>query len=128
MLVHEVAHTLEANHKKEFVKIVHRVGLTGKATATVAGAKLIYEGFLEWEKALGPYPHAALNPNKTRKVQTTRMKKAECPNIHADGDMYALRLTRKHIERANGHGPICPLCYAETGEVVFLVVEVEEVS
>jgi hypothetical protein len=101
ILVHELAHaaTPGAGHKGEFVRVIRALWLEGKATATVAG-QAFRENFGPIVEAIGPYPHAALNVGLVRKVQSTRMLKAECP---ACG--YTVRLTAMW---ANTGLPICP--------------------
>lgn len=106
-LVHELIHAAlpKARHGAEFRRAMLAVGLTGKATATVAGPELA-----EYLRAvetihLGPYPHATLNSKESpRKVQTTRMLKAVCPVCER-----VIRMARKTAEM----GPIvCGSCVA----------------
>lgn len=80
VLAHELIHAIvpDAGHKAPFKRIALAIGLTGKMTATEAGPALKAE--LEaMIPALGEYPHAALSLS-TRKKQTTRMLKLECPS------------------------------------------------
>lgn len=102
-LVHEVCHVAagpDAKHGPQFVKVMKKLGLEGKPTATVAGEDLIvrFGGMLE---ALGPFPHSKLVPLKEPKTQTTRMRKCEC---EACG--YLVRLTQKW---ADVGVPSCPV-------------------
>lgn len=96
VLVHELGHVVvgcKAGHKGPFKAFMRSVGLTGKATATIAGPELTVtlSGILD---ALNPYPHAALTPGEGRKKQTTRMLKLACP---ACG--YTIRTTRQWIDK-----------------------------
>lgn len=110
-VVHEIIHATigcEAGHGPKFVKTMKRVGLAGKATATVAGPDLL--PLIERVGGeLGAYPHVKLSLKLERKKQTTRMRKCECL---ACG--YTVRLTQKWIDigfpicPAVGHGPMNP--------------------
>jgi len=102
-LCHELVHVsvgLEAGHKKPFKQAMVKLGLEGKATATIAGTALLTE--LE-ALGLGKYPHATLNiKDRLQKKQTTRLLKAACPTCG-----YAVRVTAKWVEVGL---PICPTC------------------
>ena len=111
ILTHELIHAtvgLEAGHKKPFVQCMHAVGLTGKATATVAGP--------QWHiwadpilASLGPLPHAALTPGGNgEKKQTTRMIKCECPDCG-----FVMRTTVKWLESSENLECPIPACRAE---------------
>lgn len=103
ILTHELCHTLfgpEEKHGKNFKAAAYGMGLEGKATATVAG-----DGWREWAnpilEALGPIPHAALDPSLSgQKKQSTRLLKCEC-----DTCGFIFRATAKHL---NGKSLICP--------------------
>ena len=82
ILTHELCHAaagLEAGHGPAFKRIATRLGLEGKMTATVAGAR-----WHAWADAvlaeLGPFPGAALNGGASNapKKQGTRMIKLSC--------------------------------------------------
>lgn len=98
VLTHELAHaaTPGDKHGPTFGKCVRALGLEGKLTATVAG-----EGWHEWAdpilEALGPIPHAALNPFEHAKKQTTRLLKGECLSCG-----FVVRLTAKWVNKAEG--------------------------
>lgn len=102
-LVHEVCHVaagVDAKHGPRFVKVMKKLGLEGKPTATTAGADMIvrFEAMLI---ELGPFPHSKIVPVKVPKTQTTRMKKQECG---ACG--YVARAAQKWLDLS---GPvICP--------------------
>jgi hypothetical protein len=103
VLVHEMVHgVVGANekHNAKFRKCAVSVGLEGKMTATVAGAKLLEDLKAVVEK-IGAYPHGILTPTeRASKSQTTRLVKCECADCG-----YNVRVTRKWLE----HGaPICP--------------------
>jgi hypothetical protein len=117
--VHEIIHALvgtEHGHKKPFVEAMHKLGLEGKPTATVAGEQL--SGKLQvLLNDLGPYPQPKFNVNNLReemdkKKQTTRLLKATCPEPveKEDDSPYNVRVTRVHLDK---HGPpLCP-CHRE---------------
>jgi hypothetical protein len=101
-LAHEIVHATignEAKHGPRFVKAMKKVGLEGKPTATIAGELLLAkcEAIV---KAIGKYPHSELKLVRERKVQTTRMLKAQCATCE-----YTVRLTRKW---ADVGVPNCP--------------------
>lgn len=81
VLTHELAHTLfgpDEKHGKNFKAAVGKLGLEGKATATIAGP-----GWLEWAspilEELGRIPHARLDPTLSGvKKQKTYLIKASC--------------------------------------------------
>lgn len=102
-LVHEVVHVAagkDAKHGPKFVKVMKKLGLEGKPTATVAGADLIvrFETILA---ELGPFDHSPITPVKENKPQTTRMKKCECEDCG-----YIARTVKKWLD-ASGP-PLCP--------------------
>jgi hypothetical protein len=103
-LVHEVVHCtvgVEEGHNKVFKKCMKAVGLEGKATATIAGEKLL-EACQQWSEKLGPYPHGKLDKLKGPvKKQTTRMVKCECPECG-----YVARVARKWLDDLGA--PKCP--------------------
>lgn len=101
-LVHEMVHAsigTKAKHGPKFKKAMKQVGLEGKPTATTADKAMCdYLGGILLQ--LGPYPHSELKMVRERKVQTTRMHKAEC-----DCCGYTVRLAKKW---ADFGAPICP--------------------
>jgi len=102
-LVHEVIHATDdcaSKHSGYFKTIAANLGLTGKMTATVPNDELSSR-ITALAHNLGPYPHAALNPNAEAKdKQTTRMIKVVCPE-----EGYTVRTTRKWIDVGL---PLCP--------------------
>lgn len=112
VLAHELIHALDDNesgHKGRFAKVAKGIGLTGKMTATVAGAEL--EARLQGLAVeLGAYPHSAISPAVGVKKQTTRMLKVEC----SEGSGYVARMTRKWLEEFGA--PFCP-CHSERMDV-----------
>ena len=102
ILAHELAHFVvgcEHGHGAPFKRCALAIGLEGKMTATTPGEKFreMADGIVE---EFGVYPHAKLDVS-SRKKQTTRLLKCECP---ACG--YTARVTRKWLE----HGaPYCPV-------------------
>jgi hypothetical protein len=63
-LVHELIHAADdcqSGHRGAFATAARQLGLTGKMTATVAGAELAAE-LIVLAEALGEFPHAALVP------------------------------------------------------------------
>ena len=102
-LVHEIVHTVagtEAKHGPKFKKIMLKVGLAGKPTATHAGEDLLVR-LSQIADELGAFPHSKIIPVKKPKVQTTRMLKCSCKTCE-----YTVRLTRKWLEVGE---PICPV-------------------
>jgi hypothetical protein len=105
-LVHEVVHGVlgcAEGHNKVFGKLARAVGLEGKLTATHAGEKLAQE-CADIARILGPYPHAAINPQeieKQRKKQTTRQLKCECSQCG-----YIARISKKWLDAVGA--PHCP--------------------
>ena len=103
-LAHELVHATVGNaakHGKVFKACALAIGLTGKMTATTAGADL-----QAWIAAMlarvGDYPAGNLQAlSNGKKKQTTRMVKAVCV---ACG--YTVRLSRKWIEDVGA--PHCP--------------------
>lgn len=95
VLTHELAHTLfgpDEKHGKNFKAAVHKLGLEGKATATIAGPE-----WLEWAgpilEELGPIPHAALDPALSGVVKKkTYLLKATCKTCE-----FTFRATAKHL-------------------------------
>lgn len=115
ILTHELIHAtvgLEAGHKKPFKDCMIAIGLTGKATATVAGP-------IWWEWAqpildkLGALPHAELQgaASNNEKKQTTRMLKCACPSCG-----FVMRTSATWID-ATGGNLRCPdpMCDSELG-------------
>lgn len=112
VLTHELVHAVDdcANgHKGAFLELARKVGLEGKATATVAGEALQAELDLIVEQ-LGEYPHAVLGgtPDDSAegpKKQGTRMLKLVCASDPVDG--YTVRTTQKWLDLGM---PSCPCC------------------
>jgi hypothetical protein len=102
-LIHELLHAavgLEHGHKAPFKRGMEKVGLEGKATATVAGQALIAT-LPEWLDKLPAYPHGALIPAAiAAKKQGTRLLKIVCPACE-----YTARITQKWIDVGY---PTCP--------------------
>ncbi|MBB3910143.1 SprT-like domain-containing protein [Sphingomonas desiccabilis] len=99
VLTHELIHAAlgtEEGHGPTFRRVMKRLGLEGKATATVAG-----EGWRSWAlpivEALGPFPGAGLNAGMLlaggKKTQTTRYLKVCCSMCD-----WTARVTAKHLE------------------------------
>lgn len=103
VLAHELVHAIDdctSGHKGPFAKIAKSIGLTGKMTATVAGAELKPK-LAAMVEALGEYPHAIITPSLSGVAkQGTRMLKVECPS-----DGYTLRTTAKWLAMGV---PTCP--------------------
>ncbi len=98
VLTHELIHAAlgtEEGHGATFRKIMKRLGLEGKATATTAGP-----AWHTWAdpilEALGPLPGATLSDAVLaggKKTQTTRYLKVSCTMCD-----WTARVTKKHIE------------------------------
>lgn len=117
VLIHEVIHAVvgtDAGHKKPFKDAMKAVGLEGKATATVASEGLATRLREMVSDTLGPYPQPkfnaqALQEEKDKKKQTTRLLKATCPSGDSvAGKLYTVRITKLHVEAFGA--PICPKC------------------
>ena len=81
-LVHELVHAavgLDAGHKAPFREVATALGLKGKMTETEVGEDLS-KRLHDLVAILGNYPHAELDPTQTKKPQSTRMLKIECPS------------------------------------------------
>lgn len=107
VLAHELCHAavgLKCGHKGPFKQLALAIGLTGKMTATVPG-DLFKRHAAPILEDLGPYPHAALNPNSESSgppKQSTRNIKVICPDCG-----YTVRTTRFWLDSDAG-APICP--------------------
>lgn len=102
-LVHELCHVAagpDAKHGQKFVKVMKKLGLEGKPTATTAGADLLVRFEQTLCELVEPFPHSRLVPLKEPKTQTTRMRKCEC-----DQCGFLVRLTQKWLDVGL---PICP--------------------
>jgi hypothetical protein len=104
ILIHELVHACGCKgHGVSFRKLATSIGLTGPMRATVAGdpLKILIRQLV---KAIGPYPHASLNPTDDRsdtpKKQGTRMIKVVCPTC-----TYTVRTTSKWLSVGL---PTCP--------------------
>lgn len=112
VLVHELGHVVvgaAGGHKAPFKAMMAKLGLEGKATATVAGDALRARlNALLME--IGNYPHGALNHADLKgKTQTTRLLKAQCPSGDTSGGkLYTVRITAVHLDSLGP--PICPKC------------------
>jgi predicted SprT family Zn-dependent metalloprotease len=103
VITHELAHTLfgpDEKHGRNFKEAVTKLGLEGKATATIAGP-----GWHEWAdpilEELGAIPHAAIDPSLSGvKKQKTYLIKCECVECGL-----IFRATGKAI---TGKALICP--------------------
>lgn len=104
-LVHEVCHVIagpDAKHGKDFVKVMKKLGLGGKPTATVAEEDLLARLLTITDK-LGRFPHAKIVPSEkdAKKKEATRMLKCHCADCG-----YVLRTVKKWILEKGT--PICP--------------------
>lgn len=110
VLTHELIHAalgIEEGHGHGFRRVMKALGLSGKATATVAGP--------EWHTwadpilaDLGPLPGAALMDSAVKggkKKQTTRYLKVVCTDCE-----WQARVTAKHLE---GRELRCPDAHCE---------------
>lgn len=88
-MVHLVAH--EPGHRGEFRRVALAIGLEGKMASSVAGSELC-EKLRSIAHQLGPYPHAAMDPEVKRRTQGTRMIKVMA--THCTECEYVARTTR----------------------------------
>jgi hypothetical protein len=97
VLTHELIHAavgLDAGHNATFKRVSTSLGLTGKATATVAG-EVWYTWALPIIESLGAMPYGALNADKASSAgpkKVTALLKVECPVCG-----FLARVTAKHI-------------------------------
>lgn len=103
-LVHEMCHVVagpDAKHGPAFVRVMKKLGLEGKPTATAAGEDLIAR-LKQIAEELGAFPHSKIVPSdKGPKKQNTRMLKMQCRDCD-----YVARTVRKWLDL---YGPlICP--------------------
>lgn len=96
VLTHELVHAavgIDAGHNQTFKRVSTSLGLTGKATQTVAG-EAWYAWALPIIAELGEMPYGALTGehSSARKKQTTALLKVECPVCG-----FLARVTKKHI-------------------------------
>lgn len=104
-LGHELVHATHENrsgHRSAFGKLAKKVGFIAPWTSTPATPEL-RAWAKEQVKELGKYEHGKLNES-AMKVQTTRLLKVACPNLH-EGKQYVARITRKWIDFGL---PTCP--------------------
>lgn len=103
-LVHEVCHVIagaDAKHGPHFIKVMKKLGLEGKPTATTAGEELV-ERCKRIYTDLGAFPHSKIVPSANGpKVQGTRMKKCSCADCG-----YVARTVQKWLDEVGP--PICP--------------------
>ena len=103
-LVHEVCHVIagaDAKHGPHFIKVMKKIGLEGKPTATTAGEELV-ERCKQIYTDLGAFPHSKIVPTlNDPKKQSTRMKKCECSDCG-----YVARTVKKWLDEVGP--PICP--------------------
>jgi len=111
ILTHELIHAavgIAAGHKKPFVDAMKKLGLSGKPTATVAGA-----GWHEWADpildAIGPLPHSKLKSGESaQQKQSTRMLKCSCPKCG-----FVMRTSAKWLEAVPQMRCVDPQCETE---------------
>ena len=84
VVAHELIHAAVGcrhGHRGPFAAVARAIGLDGKLTATTAGPRL-HAQLAAIVARVGSYPHRALDPDlieRTRKKQSTRMRKYVCP-------------------------------------------------
>ena len=101
-LVHELVHALhpDSGHRGDFVASARSMGLIKPWTATSAGEDLepVLTNLIG---ELGEFPHSKIEPGSPKlKPQTTRQRKAECPECG-----YVARISRKWLDIGL---PTCP--------------------
>lgn len=112
VLTHELIHAavgLDAGHNQHFKRVSVSLGLTGKATATVAGHDW-YSWALPIISELGEMPYGALTGEHStaRKKQETALLKLECPVCG-----FLARSTKKWISRHSHLNCPAPTCSGE---------------
>ncbi|WP_375292297.1 SprT-like domain-containing protein [Sphingomonas melonis] len=119
VLTHELIHAAlgtEEGHGPNFRRVMKRLGLEGKATATVAG-----DGWRQWAlpivEALGAFPGAELQSGLAlaggKKTQTTRYLKVMCSCCD-----WTARVTAKHLADHEVLSCPIPTCAGELGQAV----------
>jgi formylmethanofuran dehydrogenase subunit E len=100
VLLHELIHAIMPGqgHRRGFSQLAAKMGLVKPWTATTAGPEL-HARLTKMAKRLGEFEHSPVS-DATRKKQTTRMLKVECPKCG-----YLVRTTRKMLDVGN---PLCP--------------------
>lgn len=102
VVTHELCHTLfgkDEKHGRHFKEAVGKLGLEGKATATIAGPDWHAWADPILEK-LGPLPHAALDPTLSGvKKQKTYLIKAQCDTCDCP-----VRVTAKWVNKISEAG------------------------
>lgn len=101
-LSHELVHTIVPGHKKAFVGIAKKIGLTEGSPKSAGPGPELKQELHRIAIKLPKFPHAALTPIATVK-QTTRLVKTECSDCG-----YIARVTHVHLDEKGP--PICPLC------------------
>lgn len=83
ILTHELVHAWDdckSGHKAKFKNGGARMGLRGKATCMYGRGNEAWDSWaLPLLEGVGPCPHAALDKLPSKKKQTTRMLKVQCP-------------------------------------------------
>ena len=104
-LSHELTHYSDdcaSGHRHHFARVARAIGLIGPLTATYANDEL--KAYLESIiKILGDIPHAAINLEKAKPKQSTRMIKVLCPKCAFNYRASATQLARVNIWD-------CPAC------------------
>ena len=101
-LVHELIHAsvgCKHGHKAPFSRAAKALGLVKPWTATSPGAELA-ERLNALIETVPAYPHASIAANHSRKKQSTRLLKIECPSCG-----YLARITQKWADVGM---PVCP--------------------
>lgn len=114
-LAHELVHVVAATpgHRGEFRRIGKLIGLEGKMASSVAGNELCQK-LNAIARQLGPYPHAALDPQAKVRTQSTRMLK--CEAVDCTQCSYVVRTTRVWLTEFGP--PKCPHGSVMTAEGV----------
>ncbi len=106
-LAHELIHQSDdckSGHRNYFARTARKIGLEGPLTATVPGPELS-EYLFTIIDLLGPIPHAAINLEKAKKKQQTRMLKMECSDTACG---FAYRTSQIQIDKIQDS--VCPAC------------------
>jgi hypothetical protein len=113
ILLHELSHaaTDGDGHKGRFPRLVQKLKLRGKPTATFIDDDFRTEYKLIID-SIGAYPHARLNIGTAKKPQGTRLLAAQCPSCG-----YLVRITSKWASVAL---PRCPNPNDQTPAILIL--------
>lgn len=113
ILLHELGHAalgVDEGHGPRFRRFVKLVGLSGKATATVAepGTEL-HERLTRIARDLGPYPHKALSKGGGKKKEKGEKKNGWIRMVSQTDPEYKVVISAKQLEEKGPPQDYCGL-------------------